>query len=339
MKDRTKVTPEQEAIISAYEQKARNNWCKQYDDDYIREHAKAMYVRLGAPAPAVIIADSPVSMTGAACYWRDYWSSRTEPTAFDEKWMQEETDKLDLLEQFEKGGGANGFHFSVGQRWRFYAQQYMGVREANKQYPDENLEFNDADLDLFFHFNEAASTWISCEKVIFVSRNPIVFEMESNDALGRDGGGEPHCENGPWVAYQDGWEQYAINGVVVPKNVVMEPETQTIEEIRAEENEEVRRIRIDRYGWSKYLLETGAEPLDIVEHDKGRLKYMEALFRSSDGSVVLCTYDPSTGRPYALEVSPDCTTCYQAQAYLHAGEDAFEGIDVPTEFKYPVARA
>ncbi|MGL5719847.1 MAG: hypothetical protein ACRCYP_03520 [Alphaproteobacteria bacterium] len=34
--------------------------------------------------------------------------------------------------------------------------------------------------------------------------------------------------------------------------------------------------------------------------------------------TILCTYDPSTARPYALEVDDNCRTCEQAQRYLLA---------------------
>jgi hypothetical protein len=71
------------------------------------------------------------------------------------------------------------------------------------------------------------------------------------------------------VAYPDGWEIYAVHGVRVPRDVVMRPESITVEEIDGERNAEVRRVMIDRYGQSRYLLEGGA--VEVHRDDYGTL--------------------------------------------------------------------
>ncbi len=155
--------------------------------------------------------------------------------------------------------------------------------------------------------------------------------------IGWHDAGGIHCEDGPAVEYADGYKVWALEGYLVPEQVVMSPETQTLEDIHNEENEEIRRIRINRFGWSRYITESSGEVLDVAMPRYGG---MESLIKTSMGAV-LCTYDPSTGRPYSLEVPPELKTCEQAQRYLLAPEVAFgrHGVDVKKIETYPLIRA
>jgi hypothetical protein len=70
-----------------------------------------------------------------------------------------------------------------------------------------------------------------------------------------------HSADGPAIAYQDGWGVYAIHGVRIPfeqRHIVERPEAITVEEIEAEENTEIRRVMIDRYGPARYVADSGA---------------------------------------------------------------------------------
>ncbi len=87
----------------------------------------------------------------------------------------------------------------------------------------------------------------------------VCIASPRHTTLKRDGAGRLHCTTGPAVAYPDGWSIYAVHGVRVPENVVMHPETITIESISACTNAEVRRIMIERIGWPRFLRETNAK--------------------------------------------------------------------------------
>ena len=67
-----------------------------------------------------------------------------------------------------------------------------------------------------------------------------------------------HNDSGPSCEWRDGWKLYHIHGVRVPEMVVEHPEQITVEIIDTERNSEVRRIMIDLYGQSRYLLDAGA---------------------------------------------------------------------------------
>ncbi len=130
--------------------------------------------------------------------------------------------------------------------------------------------------------------------------------------------GRLHCEDGPAVAYPtraDGTrlEVYAISGVRVSKAVI--DNAFGIDDIRKEQNAEVRRIMVERYGVSRYAEESGAKcvHMDAVPISKGMSATMpRALFRFDDGSQWLYGTDGSTTRCYWMPVPSDVTTCREA---------------------------
>jgi dissimilatory sulfite reductase (desulfoviridin) alpha/beta subunit len=88
--------------------------------------------------------------------------------------------------------------------------------------------------------------------------------------------------------FADNWGIGQLTGVEVDEQIVMSPETQTVKQIRKEENEEVKRIRIDRYGWNKYFEEINAKTIDERDNDIEGTK--EFLLRSDedDMTALLC---------------------------------------------------
>ena len=124
--------------------------------------------------------------------------------------------------------------------------------------------------------------------------------------------GEPHREDGPAIE-TNGKTMFFITGVAVPENVVMEPELQTIEEIMSEKNMEIKRIRIDRFGWTNFIEETNAKIIDRVENDIQQTS--EFLCSAADFTIFVGAC-PSTARVYAMEVPEKTKTCSEAKEYL-----------------------
>ncbi len=150
------------------------------------------------------------------------------------------------------------------------------------------------------------------EKYCIISDKPQILST-----IIRDGVHIPSNEEGPSHAWADGWRLWYINGVIVDEQIVMRPETQTIEQIDGEQNAEIRRIRIERYGWDKYL---EAKEAEVIEHRYNPIEGCdESLMKTNDMTVLVCAC-PSTGRVYAMEVSPDCDSCQGAQDYLSNGK-------------------
>jgi hypothetical protein len=127
-----------------------------------------------------------------------------------------------------------------------------------------------------------------------------------------------HAEDGPSVEWPDGTKLWDIHGIEVNEQIVMRPETQTVQQILSESNGDVRAIRIERFGWPRFLYETKAECIDNRKNEvEGTL---EALYRSPTGELRLVATCP-TGRVFTLPLDgrAPVTTCEQAQVWLASG--------------------
>ena len=186
----------------------------------------------------------------------------------------------------------------IGLWWRAWSGWYQGAQVLG-------VKFDDTLLNLFVDWNEMASCWCAYKGLCVVSRNPTDVhwaDRELNNA------------SGPAVLYADGWSHFAINGVAVDEQIVMRPESQTIMQIAKEENEEVKRIRIERYGWGRYIKDVKAKVVDQRRNDIDGT--YEALFVMAGGMKAFCGRCRSTGRVYFLEVDPDIKTCEQSQKWM-----------------------
>lgn len=80
-----------------------------------------------------------------------------------------------------------------------------------------------------------------------------------------------HCENAPAFELPDE-VLYFWNGILVPEQVVMNPEGITAKIITEESNAEVRRVMVERFGAERYIRELGAKELN-------RDQYEDILYR------------------------------------------------------------
>ncbi len=129
-----------------------------------------------------------------------------------------------------------------------------------------------------------------------------------------------HNDSGPAIEYRDGWKIWCINNVQLDEQIVMRPETQTIEQINGEQNAEIKRIRLNRYGWHRYLKEINAK---VVHHRRNDIEQTEeALMRCGEMQVLVAAC-PSTGKIFSLEVPPTVETCEQAQHWLRGERSGF----------------
>lgn len=123
--------------------------------------------------------------------------------------------------------------------------------------------------------------------------------------LAFDDRGRLHSADGPSVAWSSGKEEFHWNGAEVPKYVALEPEKITVANIDSENNLEVRRIMMERYGQARYLKDCGAKRIGIdkfgVLYEK-RLKHEEPI---RFVKVKNSTPEPDgTTKDYFLRVPP-----------------------------------
>ena len=101
--------------------------------------------------------------------------------------------------------------------------------------------------------------------------------------------------------------------------VIESPHKITLKLIKEESNQEIKRVMIERYGISKYLMDVGAKILDMdtltLEGSAPR-----ALMEDDNGDRYLIGSDGSTSRVYHMRVDNNINKCNEAHNLL-AGFD------------------
>lgn len=200
------------------------------------------------------------------------------------------------------------FHGNFEIGWVKYYQFCRDVLATrNRHFKEEDIII----LDLWDECGNCNAWWSAFERVCFICDRPEITAINSQNQL--------HNEAGPAFRFRtDAWSLWSIRDVQLPffrgEKIVMRPQDQTIEEMDAEQNEEIRSICIGRYGWHRYLEMSGAEVLDARYNEIEGCE--EALMKSKKGDVNLVTSCP-TARLFALPVRPTITTCIEAQKWLH----------------------
>lgn len=168
---------------------------------------------------------------------------------------------------------------------------------------------------------ESACWWFPHRRFVMVCERPSYIRRELTDPARPRGQGSHrlHCEDGPAVAWPDGWGVWSIHGVGVPRHVVEAPETLTPAEILGEANAEVRRVMIERFGAERLMREAAAER--VQQDDYGTLWRLEI---DEDEPLVMIEVVNSTAeadgsrKRYWLRVPPDMDTARAAVAWTFA---------------------
>lgn len=128
--------------------------------------------------------------------------------------------------------------------------------------------------------------------------------------------GRPHNGDGPAVGYADGFALYRWRGVTIGPDFAEQLASVTADAIRLERNAELRRIMLEHYGAERYVVDSGAEP--IQQDEAGRLwrVFMPGDEPISMVEVVNSTAEPDgTFRTYWLRVPPTMRTAKAAVAW------------------------
>jgi hypothetical protein len=96
-----------------------------------------------------------------------------------------------------------------------------------------------------------------------------VVAVERPSELHWDSSGRPHSDSGPAIVYRDGFAVWAWHGVTVDEDVVLRPEEITVAAIDREDNVEVRRTLIERFGIERFIRDGGGQL--VHEDETGRL--------------------------------------------------------------------
>jgi hypothetical protein len=141
-----------------------------------------------------------------------------------------------------------------------------------------------------------------------VSDRPILLMVDAEN--------RPHCEDGPFCAWRDGTALWAWHGTRVPAWIIAHPELLTAQRIQQEQNTELRRVMLERFGFSRYVDGIGALPIHADE--TGTLYRCDI---EGDEPLVIVRVQNSTPEPdgqfkhYTLRVPSNMTQARQAVAW------------------------
>lgn len=144
----------------------------------------------------------------------------------------------------------------------------------------------------------------------------VAFVCDGSSSVQTDEDGRLHSLSGPAISFVDGYELYAINGVVVEEFIVMSPESITSEKIEHEHNAEIRRVMLESFGLERYFREVGADLIDST--DAGKL-YRKPMFRDEDLFLLEVTNSTAetdgSYKKYVLRVPPFVGSAKEAVAW------------------------
>lgn len=130
--------------------------------------------------------------------------------------------------------------------------------------------------------------------------------------------GNLHCDNGPAIAWKDGYCEYFLNGVSVSKELAETPAVHLDPKILVtEKNAEVRREIVRKIGLERIVSALNAEIIDkeVVELKNGqKLEYEVVLLDLGDGRKrpYLKMINPSIDTVHIEGVSRECKTVKDA---------------------------
>jgi hypothetical protein len=153
-----------------------------------------------------------------------------------------------------------------------------------------------------------AGWWWPYERTALLTERPV--------ALYRDNLGRLHHGDGPALSYPDGWGLYAWRGMPIPAEVAHGLPHLSADQIRAEDNAEIRRVMLEYYGYERYLRESGATE---VHRDECGVLWRVDL--PDDEPLVMVEVRNSTPEPdgsrrtYFLRVPPGTGTAREGVAW------------------------
>lgn len=155
----------------------------------------------------------------------------------------------------------------------------------------------------------AHTCWVYIQqdtRTVYFCRKPTEVHMVN---------GLLHNGDGPSVLFNDGFSVWSLEGHRITEQIVMNPETLTVEQIHKEDNSDVQTIMVDRFGWQKYIEQCEAKLLDSRKNDIENT--VEVLYQTKNfGLRLFCTCP--TGRVFVKGVPPgeNIKSCEDAQNWL-----------------------
>jgi hypothetical protein len=138
----------------------------------------------------------------------------------------------------------------------------------------------------------------------------VCWISERHNVLNRNAQGLLHKDGGAAVAYPDGWEIYALNGIRMSREHVMTPsEHLDPKKVLAESNVEIRRELIRKIGLERFLEVCPHKQMDTQGNYALLSIELTPELRDTRWLKML---NPSIGVWHVEAVAPECSTVQQA---------------------------
>ena len=339
------LTPAQIAKFPEYVEK----WtriglsCEPCDYEHATTIVTRMYEKVGMGVPLFVLCDSPlsagvvvallkrtsVSNSVSGSVWDSVWDSvgdRVRASVRDSVWARVWDSVSDSVRDSVWASVGDSVSASVRDSVRDSVRASVGD-SVSASVSNSGFGSHDAgwlsyyhyfrnevgiekchDMDNLFELASVCGWWTPYKDVCVLQHR--------HNTLNRDEQGLLHCPDGYAVGYRDGWGVYAWHGVRVPEQVIIAPKTLTPKQIEQEENTEVRRVMVERFGQDRFLVESGAKAIHADEF--GTLYRKEV---SGDEPIVMVKVINSTPeadgtfKDYFLRVPPDITKAREAVAW------------------------
>lgn len=160
---------------------------------------------------------------------------------------------------------------------------------------------------------QVSGWWIPCEQAVIFCNRPDQIHIDERMRLSN--------EDGPAISWPNDKKLYVVGGVSIPAHVIESPEKITVQEIRGEENAEVKRIMREKFGTVRFLKEMNCDILDAVmvprlAWEPNGNQLVLVLYRDQEGHKWLHGPDGSTHRTYAMRVPETCSSALEAYESL-----------------------
>jgi hypothetical protein len=155
---------------------------------------------------------------------------------------------------------------------------------------------------------EQVHWWWPFENAVILCERPTELHLDERGRL--------HHGEGPALAYRDGFVLHRWHGIPIPAEFAQTLKTLTPQIIQEQRNVELRRMMLEHYGHERFIIESGAEP--IQQDEAGKL-WRVVLPRDEPITmveVVNSTAEPDGSfRTYWLRVPPHTRTAREAVAW------------------------
>jgi hypothetical protein len=219
---------------------------------------KKAYESAGLPAPKYFVGplDGPYEGALAEKLLRQY---ATDGTSFKNEKELNKKINADIAAIIETGKPKK---VDISNQIYGYQEHWLSYYDYFRNECDLDINL----IDPLIELSKVCGWWTPLRSVAIVQHRA--------EEIHRDNEGRLHNPNGAAIKFRgkDSVNNvYAVHGVRVPKSVI--DNTFSLKDIEKEANAEVRRVMIERYGQSKYILDSGAK--QVHSDDFGTLYVKE----------------------------------------------------------------